>query len=134
MTGRKLGWTASVTTIGLVILNGCTGHVELGGKFLPRHSGSNEGPSGLAEGTLVEVSGCYRLNGYLLVWPDSYSLTSNSDGVAISGEGRELRSGQYVAVAGGEVDAANLPAASSALEIPCSGPYLWVTEVSRVGQ
>jgi hypothetical protein len=83
----------------------------------------------LGEGVLEDERGCFRMNGHLLVWPESFSLQRTDEGVAIAGDGWLFRAGSQLSVAGGEFDGSTLPSLG---DIPCEGPYVWVSEVSDV--
>lgn len=97
--------------------------------YLPRHAGANEGPSVRIEGPIRLSEGCFYLNGYLAIWPSEFSLKKAEGEVAIHGGGFVIQDGSTIAVSGGTYDDALPEAASSARDVPCPGPYLWVSEV-----
>lgn len=104
------------------------------GYYLPRHSGSTEGPTGAAQGTVQIQGGCFYLSGYLLIWPESYSLITTNGGISVIGDGFTVSTGYHIRLTGGVYEAGEpLPdAAKGALEVPCAGPYMWVTQIDAV--
>jgi hypothetical protein len=133
---------AAIAAAGLcLILAACSSPASsVPGFYLPRHAGSGEGPAGLAEGVLDVVGGCFYLSlpqlqppeRYLLIWPDSYFFVTTQTGVAVSGAGRNWFDGDQVRIAGGIYEGNELPsAASGALQVPCDGPYMWVTTIDK---
>ncbi|MDQ2933433.1 MAG: hypothetical protein M3R49_00360 [Chloroflexota bacterium] len=74
------------------------------------------------------------MSGYLLIWPESYAMVKTDDGVLVIGDGFTVADGYHVRFTGGGFGVGEeLPdAAKGALEVPCPGPYLWVTQIDAV--
>jgi hypothetical protein len=104
------------------------------GYYLPRHTGSGQGPGLLGVGTVQLRSGCFYLEDYLLIWPETYSLVKTDGGVSVQGDGFTVTAGSEITYGGAAYEpSVELPdAAKGALLVPCPGPYIWVSEVSSV--
>jgi hypothetical protein len=86
-------------------------------------------------GTLhLAAGGCFYLNTYLLIWPEKYTLVRTSDTVAVSGDGFIVGEGSKVDLSGGTYESAGeLPdTAAAARDVPCHGPYIWVSRIEGV--
>lgn len=89
--------------------------------------------TGEIRGNVVEVDGCLRVNGYLVIWPPHYSLAVENDVIHILDErGASLAVvGEEVYMGGGEkpslaeVIGVN-DEVSQAIPPECSGPY-WLS-------
>lgn len=105
------------------------------GYYFPKHRGSDSGPSGGNMGVLVLTDGCFRLGRSLLIWPEKYSMVATSGTVAVSGDGYLVGEGSLVDLSGGGYETKDeLPdAAAAARDVPCDGPYYWVTRIEDVG-
>jgi hypothetical protein len=79
--------------------------------------------------------GCFYLNGYLAIWPSEFSLSKTETSADISGGGIRLGAGDRISVGGGlyESDHELPESAQAATDVPCHGPYLWVSEVNSRG-
>lgn len=74
------------------------------------------------------------MSGYLLIWPDTYSMVQTDAGVSVVGDGHTVAPGEQVRLTGGVYEAGEeLPdAAKDAAQVPCAGPYMWVTKIDAV--
>ena len=101
--------------------------------YLLRHAETSIKPLGLAEGVLELRDHCLYLGGLLVVWPPDFRFVEAGSVIVISGDGWQMAPGDRVRTGGGQYDSRNnFPAPMLGNPVPCSGPYLWVGDVTNV--
>lgn len=133
---RGAGAAVLSAAIGMGAAVGCApgGVASPAPYYLLRHSNLSSTPLGLATGT-VELRGqCLYLGPDLLIWPEHYSLSPVDGSAVVVGDRWTIAPGDAIEVGGGQYeDPGDLPSSTIGGLPPCSGPYLWVAEVLRVG-
>ena len=133
---------AFVAIVGIIIVGGCITekqpvsnvNASSSAPFFPQQKPGLDGMEALLVGELVLVDDCLRVDEYLLVWPPSFSV-STEDGVIwiIDDNGQPImRVGDKVKVGGGGGEMPSEHIAKYSAELPsdrCSGPYWIVGEV-----
>lgn len=102
--------------------------------YFLRHRAAAAAPLGLAEGIVQVRNRCVYLGPNLIIWPEHFSMVTTETATAITGDGFRIAVGDAVAIGGGQYDSVDdLPSdVIGGPELPCSGPYVWVSEVVSV--